>query len=263
MSGRSGVSIVVTGPVNGDAEYNGETYDARLETPGWTAPGFAADTQQWLPVKVTTKTNKLQHTVLAAAAFPAIEKIHTFVAHTITEPSPGRQLRLLYVSILTYFGGCEGVWVIDFEQNLSGWIRIHITGAAGTRVQLRHAEALQHPPYGPYNGNIYVGNLRGARVTQHLYACCHQLREANFQDSVSVPSSPHCLLLSTSLPILLHPSACCIYSLCKISEWTFILGRPRHCLQATDVYILKGEPAGETFEPVFTQHGFVSACSSM
>ena len=80
----------MSGPVNGDDEYNGETYDARLETPGWNAPGFATDTQQWLPVKVTTKTNKLQHTVLAAAAFPAIEKIHTFVAHTITEPSPGR-----------------------------------------------------------------------------------------------------------------------------------------------------------------------------
>ena len=30
-----------TGPVRDADHYNGETYDARLEKPGWDAPGFA------------------------------------------------------------------------------------------------------------------------------------------------------------------------------------------------------------------------------
>ena len=29
---------------------------------------------------------------------------------------------------------------------------------------------LQHPPYGPIDGNIYVGNLRGAKATDQ-YTC--------------------------------------------------------------------------------------------
>jgi alpha-L-rhamnosidase len=36
---------------------------------------------------------------------------------------------------------------------------------AGVTITLRHAELLQHPPYGPADGSIYVGNLRSARAT--------------------------------------------------------------------------------------------------
>jgi alpha-L-rhamnosidase len=43
----------------------------------------------------------------------------------------------------------EGVYVYDFGQNEPGWCRLKITGAEGITVQLRHAEVLQHPPYGP------------------------------------------------------------------------------------------------------------------
>jgi alpha-L-rhamnosidase len=43
----------------------------------------------------------------------------------------------------------EGVYVYDFGQNEPGWCRLKITGAEGLTVQLRHAEVLQHPPYGP------------------------------------------------------------------------------------------------------------------
>lgn len=55
--------------------------------------------------------------------------------------------------------------VVDFGENLSGVTRVHLQGAAGTTVTLRHAEVLQHPPYGPADGNIYTGNLRTALAT--------------------------------------------------------------------------------------------------
>ncbi len=39
-----------SGPVVSDHVYDGETYDARLEQPGWAAPGFAG--AGWTPVNV-------------------------------------------------------------------------------------------------------------------------------------------------------------------------------------------------------------------
>ena len=54
---------------------------------------------------------------------------------------------------------------------ITGWVRFKIAYCpAGTRVQFRHAELLQHPPYGPIDGNIYVGNLRSAKATD-VYIC--------------------------------------------------------------------------------------------
>ena len=44
--------------------------------------------------------------------------------------------------------------VYDFGQNEPGWCELRITGQAGLNVQLRHAELLQHPPYGPEDGSI-------------------------------------------------------------------------------------------------------------
>jgi alpha-L-rhamnosidase len=40
-----------------------------------------------------------------------------------------------------------------------GWCRLHVSGPAGTRVRLRHAETLKA------DGSLYMANLRGAEVT--------------------------------------------------------------------------------------------------
>eukprot|EP00049_Salpingoeca_infusionum_P017850 m.354639 g.354639 ORF g.354639 m.354639 type:complete len:1153 (-) comp17070_c0_seq1:211-3669(-) len=63
--------------------------------------------------------------------------------------------------------GCStpAKYVVDFGENLSGVVRINATGPSGTPIVLRHAEVLQHPPYGPADGNIYTGNLRSAQAT--------------------------------------------------------------------------------------------------
>src|SRR5262249_36808669 len=39
-----------TGPIREADLYNGETYDARLEMPGWDEPGFVASADAWQPV---------------------------------------------------------------------------------------------------------------------------------------------------------------------------------------------------------------------
>ena len=156
-------------PVLMDSEYNGVTYDARNETKGWDTAACTS-CASWPAVTTgATAAPKIGNTTLSSASFAQVDVMHEFTAKWMREPSPG-------------------VYIFDFTQNIAGWVKLTITGDAGTTVTLRHAEALMHPPYGPRDGNIYVGNLRGAK--------------------------------------------------------------------ATDTYILKGDPEGETFQPVFTQHGF-------
>lgn len=42
----------ISGPIVSDSIYNGETYDARLEQPGWTLADY--DDSEWGSVAVTT-----------------------------------------------------------------------------------------------------------------------------------------------------------------------------------------------------------------
>lgn len=157
-----------------DDEYNGQTYDARLETPGWTTatveyPVGGSSVWTAVAMSATTPQFHLNSTVFSSAAFQPIKVLTRRTAEWMRSPAPG-------------------VYVYEFMQNEPGWCKLSITGQRGLAVQLRHAEILQHPPYGPEDGNIYNGNLRSAK--------------------------------------------------------------------ATDIYVLKGDPAGETVEFSFTQHGF-------
>ena len=50
-----------------------------------------------------------------------------------------------------------GESVLDFGQNMVGWVRLKVRGPAGTTVTLRHAEVLDK------EGNFYTANLRAAK----------------------------------------------------------------------------------------------------
>ena len=50
-----------------------------------------------------------------------------------------------------------GVHIVDLGQNMVGWVRLRVSGARGTRVQLRFAEILEP------DGSLHLANLRGAR----------------------------------------------------------------------------------------------------
>ncbi len=51
----------------------------------------------------------------------------------------------------------DGTLLIDFGQNLTGWLRIRASGPAGTTIRVRHAEVLDG------DGGLYTDNLRTAR----------------------------------------------------------------------------------------------------
>ncbi|GGF99150.1 family 78 glycoside hydrolase catalytic domain [Paenibacillus abyssi] len=112
--------------------YHGETYDARLEQPGWSAEGF--DDSGWQPVVILSHTKA----ILIAQENVPVRKIEEIKPIQLIETPAGET-------------------VIDMGQNMVGWIRFTVKGEAGQEVQIRHAEILDG------EGNFYTDNLRAAK----------------------------------------------------------------------------------------------------
>ncbi|MEO7120741.1 MAG: family 78 glycoside hydrolase catalytic domain, partial [Ginsengibacter sp.] len=125
-----------TGPIRYAEIYNGETIDARQEKNGWTLPGY--DDHGWSGVKVSdfSKDN------LIATINEPVTKHETFKPVRIFTTPKGEQ-------------------VIDFGQNLVGWVVIKVKGNAGDTVCISHAEVLDK------EGNFYTANLRAAKAQDH------------------------------------------------------------------------------------------------
>jgi alpha-L-rhamnosidase len=121
------------GPIRANNEYDGESYDARREIPGWSTARF--DDSKWeSPQVVEAPTGR----VVAQMAEP-LRVVETLKALKITQPEPG-------------------VFIFDLGQNMVGWCRLKVSGPKGTEVWLRHAETLQP------DGTLYLDNLRSARA---------------------------------------------------------------------------------------------------
>ncbi|NBB73558.1 MAG: family 78 glycoside hydrolase catalytic domain [Bacteroidetes bacterium] len=123
-----------TGPIRMSDLYMGETYDARLEKPGWTEPGY--DDSDWAGVRAVAHSKD----VLVASSAPLVKRIQEI-----------QPVGVIYTP--------EGDTVLDMGQNMVGWMRMEVEGAAGMEVTLRHAEVLDK------DGNLYTDNLRSADQT--------------------------------------------------------------------------------------------------
>ncbi|UGQ12243.1 glycoside hydrolase family 78 protein [Yinghuangia sp. ASG 101] len=106
-----------TGAVLAHSLYDGETYDARREPDGWHTPGF--DAAGWTPAVVYPWD---PGTLVPRTAEP-IRRVEELAPVSVTTSPSGRT-------------------IVDFGQNLAGWIRLTTTGEAGRTVTLRHAEIL-------------------------------------------------------------------------------------------------------------------------
>lgn len=123
-----------TGSIISSEIYNGETIDARKERTGWALPGY--DDKKWSGVKIGdfSKDN------LVATTDEPVTKHETF-----------KPVRI--------FTTPRGEEVIDFGQNLVGWVMLKVSGDAGDTIVIKHAEVLDK------EGNFYTDNLRAAKAT--------------------------------------------------------------------------------------------------
>jgi alpha-L-rhamnosidase len=110
----------------------GEQHDLAREPRGWDQPGF--DASGWAGVQCRER----DATPLVADPAPPIRVTQEIAAREIT-------------------AGPDGALIVDFGQNLTGWVRIAVDGPAGTCIRVRHAEVLAP------DGSLYTENLRTAR----------------------------------------------------------------------------------------------------
>jgi alpha-L-rhamnosidase len=126
-----------TGSIRYSEIYHGETIDARLEKTGWATAGY--NDKDWSPVKEAN----FSKSVLLATYNEPVKKHETFKPIRIFTTPKGEQ-------------------VIDFGQNLVGWVTIKVSGKAGDKITTSHAEVLDKA------GNFYIDNLRAAKA-QNIY----------------------------------------------------------------------------------------------
>lgn len=123
-----------TGPILKSEIYNGELYDANLEKTGWNTVNY--DDSGWLGVKT-------------------LEHGRNMITAQINEPVRIIEEILPVKIIKTPMGET----VIDFGQNMVGWVRFRVSGSKGSRAVFRHAEVLDR------DGNFHTDNLRHAKQT--------------------------------------------------------------------------------------------------
>ncbi|GGO08226.1 alpha-L-rhamnosidase [Saccharibacillus kuerlensis] len=138
------------GPIRMSGIYEGETYDASREIPGWSTLGF--DDSVWHPVETLEQSKDMligeqSERVKVTEIIKPVSLIHT----------PAGEI------------------VLDMGQNMVGRMRFTVQAPAGAKLTLHHAEVLDK------EGNFYTGNLRTA--AQEVTYLCKGGGEESYQPS--------------------------------------------------------------------------------
>ena len=128
-------------PITANEICQGETYDARLEQPGWDTPEF--DDSAWAPAEgVPGPSGRL--TAMAVEPIRIVQRYRPTRIH-----KTGR-----------------GTYLFDMGQYISGFTEIRVSGTAGTVVTLEHAGRVCYEADGldTRNANAWAGH--GSRQTE-------------------------------------------------------------------------------------------------
>ena len=107
-----------TGPIVFDGLRNGETYDARLEFDGWSTVDF--DDSSWTSTtRIAPPGGNLEEQTM-----PPCKVMQT-------------------VPCAEHWSTSEGDELYDFGENLTGWVRIEVSGDAGAEIVIKYAELLK------------------------------------------------------------------------------------------------------------------------
>jgi alpha-L-rhamnosidase len=126
-----------TGALRYAEVYNGCTIDTRLDQKGWSSIGF--DAAKWQQVKLPSYP---KNNIIATYNEP-VTKHESFAPVKVITTSMGEK-------------------VLDFGQNMVGWVKVSVKGHTGDSIKVSHAEVLDKA------GNFYTENLRAAKA-QNIY----------------------------------------------------------------------------------------------
>ena len=126
--------ITNQGPIRTLNEFDGETYDARLELGDWTSPGY--DDSRWIPVF----------------------GVHPPEGKLTPQTNPNLEVQDLLQPVAVFRKGDK--WMLDMGQNMVGYLNMRIQGQqVGDTITLRFGESLTP------DSTLYTENLRGAGFT--------------------------------------------------------------------------------------------------
>ena len=120
------------GPVQSSGIYDGEDYDANFEIDGWSQAGL--DDQSWSPVSLA----QLPIGPLCERLSPPVIKHESFQPVAVIQTPKGET-------------------VLDFGQNMAGWVEFDANLAKDEKIIISYGEILQ-------DGCFYRDNLRSARA---------------------------------------------------------------------------------------------------
>ena len=128
------------GPVRSNNEYDGEEYDARKEDAllGWNLAGF--DDSKW---RYAERCAVPEGTLTAQPMEGMEEKPY---GHPVSMTQRHDTL------------------IVDFGQNMAGWIGFNVRGRQGDTIRVKYAEKLKA------DGSLYLDNLRNA-ISEDIYVC--------------------------------------------------------------------------------------------
>ncbi len=126
------------GPIRSGNEYDGEVYDARMSLDGWTDPGY--DDSQWMKAE--------------RSAIPT----------GVAKGQPMANMRAVPRNNPTVLWQRGDSAMLDFGQNMAGWIAFRPYGAEGDTIRIKYAERLNP------DGSLYTANLRDA-LSEDVYIC--------------------------------------------------------------------------------------------
>ena len=121
-------------PVTFSNIYDGEHFDANLMIPGWSEPGCGAESSGTVIYD--------EKTPLVARRGPKIVKKREFAPIEVIHTERGET-------------------VLDFGQNMTGWVEFNADVPKGTVIKLSYGEVMQ-------NGCFYRDNLRTAKA-EYIY----------------------------------------------------------------------------------------------
>lgn len=139
-------------PIISNDVYHGETYDARLEKPGWCKCGY--DDSGWEPVGI---------------ANPPGGKLVPNLMHPIKIVDYIKPVSITHIE--------PDINVIDFGQNFAGWVRLSASGAAGDVINIRYSELIGEDGmldtwtnYGAQSADAYILKGEGCECYEPRFA---------------------------------------------------------------------------------------------
>ena len=184
-----GWKITNRGPIRKSNEFDGETYDARLDLGNWTMPDY--DDSQWEDAIADYDRQNMykediynprhrvarEYPVVTGSPLPADYQRPDPMQLLTPQPNPNIKVQACLQPV-TLFQKSDK-WILDMGQNMVGTLQFDISKwqmRNGDTITFRYAETLNP------DSTIYTANLRSAECTDRFIASTNsQFSIFNFQ----------------------------------------------------------------------------------